>query len=157
MLDSSRSYSRRCVTARPVVCVAQLHIKPYEIHLAETSATRLRDVDWQALLSAMLPVAPGRGDEAAGFAIAHYARDGNYLLASTWYERNMLKHGVRALHAVGTSWTIAPLADAAIMACVWEMQIMAFERDAWVRTMMSGMMRDDSLNDYLECRLRGWI
>jgi hypothetical protein len=43
-----------------------------------------------------------------------------------------------------------------LIACVWELPILAFERDAWVETVLSDAKRPD-VPAYLERRLEGRI
>jgi len=151
------SYERRRVASRPEFALQELRVKPYELYLGDADTCTLSVREWRSLVGAVLASDRSPGDGPAGFAIAHYARDGNYLLVSSWYQCNMLKHSVRAMRHEDGAWSLSPLAQPTIAACVWELAIVAFERDAWVRTTMGGGGATDSLDQYCGCRIQGWV
>ena len=63
----------------------------------------------------------------------------------------------------GTSnpWQFRPrlesLEPTRIVACVWELEVIKFERDAWVRTAMAGLGRPESLEAYFAAQMCGWV
>ncbi|NIF18156.1 hypothetical protein F3J43_14220 [Pantoea sp. Cy-639] len=57
---------------------------------------------------------------------------------------------------------VASLAETGIIACVWELEIMKFERDAWVRTMLNASPKavrpgTDDVQAYLQSTFTGWV
>ena len=79
------------------------------------------------------PTAPGRF--GAGFVICHQGRGVDYLVLCWWARENELPirvfvHDLRP----GASWRAAQ-GDESI--CVWDLEVIALERDQWVRTVLS--------------------
>lgn len=98
-------------------------------------------------------------DHPVGFLILHYGSEGDYLLVSQWYDADMLKHWVRAavVDAEGGT-TFAPLAERDLVACVWELEVIKFERDAWVNTVLArGRLDQAALDAYLATTFSGWV
>ena len=98
-------------------------------------------------------------DHGVGFLILHLAEDGDYLLLSHWVDANMLRHQVFQCKVTEQGVTsIRSLANDGIIACVWELEIMKFERDAWVRAVLiAGVINAATQASYLESNFRGWI
>ena len=65
-----------------------------------------------------------------GFIIVHEACDGNYLLVSWWEGENMLCHHVLGA-ASDTPLHFKSIKDSGIIACVWELEILYFEKKLW--------------------------
>jgi hypothetical protein len=102
---------------------------------------------------------PQPGDHGLGFLILHYGMDGDYLLVSDWYDANMLKHRVRGAETgADGSVTFMPLAQRDLIACVWELEVIKFERDAWVRTVLArGQLDQAGLDAYVGSTFSGWV
>ena len=83
-------------------------------------------------------------------AIAHEGLDGAFALLSWWTGENMLAH--HAFVAPGPPYAFEPLAPTGIVACAWELAVLAFERDAWVQTVLANP-RGPDLDAYLARRL----
>ena len=49
------------------------------------------------------------------------------------------------------------IAASRIVACVWELEVIKFERDAWVRTAMAGLGKPESLDAYFAAQMSGWV
>lgn len=79
--------------------------------------------------------------------IVHEARDGNFALVSWWVGENMLEHHVH-FAADGPPFVFEDLATTGIAACVWELSVLAFERTAWVETVLDSPAGPD-LDAYL--------
>ncbi|SEQ50049.1 hypothetical protein SAMN05216548_10554 [Faunimonas pinastri] len=98
---------------------------------------------------AVLPELDATAHHGVGFAILHRGEEGIWLLLNWW-----LSGGICA----GLLWR-APVdepdrwerpdgferVERPLLACVWELSPIAFERDAWVDTVMNG----GSVDDYL--------
>lgn len=133
-------------------------LKRYEVRAADADCQiSLTEADWHGLLESYLPVDADERDHRTGFAILHYALDGTYLLVSRWYGGNMLKHEAFDIDAAGNSLRLRSLHDTRIVACVWEFEVMAFERNAWVRTAMLNGGTPASLEAYLGTHFTGWV
>jgi hypothetical protein len=120
-----------------------------------------RPVDWPAfeaastLADAVLPrpaVAAGR--VGVGFAIAHQGRTALYYVLGWWDNENELplRIFVRALEG-GAQWRVARGSESV---CVWDLQVVAFERDAYVATVLAGDADPDAAAQaYLAAVLSG--
>ncbi len=151
-------YVPRKVKPRPVITVNGYRLKPYEIYFDEGVKGCIEDDDeLQAIISPCLPVSEDPLDHGIGFVIIHFARDGNYLLLSHWYGGNMLKHDLFELKQTPTRWQVISLESTGIVACVWELQVITFERQTWICTAMDKGGTEASFSAYLSTTLEGWI
>ena len=150
-------YTPRKVRARPVIFVNGYRLKPYEIYLSEQEQFRLSDEQLLSMASQCLPASDDPLEHGIGFLMAHFARDGNYLLVSRWYGGNMLKHDLFEFTQGADGWQISSLRSTGIVACVWELQVISFERQAWVCTAMAKGGTESSFAMYLNTALEGWI
>jgi hypothetical protein len=79
-----------------------------------------------------------------GFTIAHDARFAGLGLVYWWADENEL-HRAAYVSPLDDPGALAPLSDAGL-ACVWELEIIDFERRAWLHDVLIG----DDLDAYLE-------
>ena len=96
--------------------------------------------------------APGDpGHHGVGFLILHLGRDANYAILNWWTGTNMLyQHLYRAPTDRPDAW--AYLTPTGWLACVWELRVHVFERDAWIETVLANPNGPD-LDAYLDRRL----
>ncbi|MFE5793151.1 hypothetical protein ACFQ8C_11320 [Streptomyces sp. NPDC056503] len=154
------TYSPRLVKALPPVHAHGRALKAYVMFADPERAGDLPKPEWlERHAASVLGGPPVEGDHPAGFLILHHGAEGTYLLVSQWYDADMLKHWVRgaAVAADGTT-DFVPLAERDLIACVWELEIVKFERDAWVNTVLArGDTGQDSLDAYMETTFSGWV
>ncbi|RCS22498.1 hypothetical protein DUT91_18030 [Phyllobacterium salinisoli] len=79
----------------------------------------------------------------AGFAILHQGQEGLWLLLHWWIEGDIATQMLWRSKLSGEPHFIP--AEPLLMACVWELGIIDFERRAWMETAMSGK----PISDYL--------
>jgi hypothetical protein len=103
----------------------------------------------RALASLPQPaIAPGR--PGVGFAIAHQGRGVHYLVLNWWANENEYFNRVFVREfGEGTSWRLAAGDEAA---CVWDLEIVWFERQAYVQSVLARPDAPD-LDGYLARRL----
>ncbi|MEU7635300.1 MULTISPECIES: hypothetical protein [unclassified Streptomyces] len=154
------TYSPRLVKALPPLDVCGRTLKVYGMFAEPDSSATLPEPEWLRQQAASVLSEPlQQGDHPVGFLILHYGTEGTYLLVSQWYDANMLKHWVRgsAVDAEGNS-TVTPLVQRDLIACVWELEVIKFERDAWVNTVLAqGRLDRTSLDAYLDTTFSGWV
>ncbi|WP_282692530.1 hypothetical protein [Streptomyces sp. CC208A] len=154
------TYSPRLVKALPPVDVNGRVLKAYAMFADPERSGELPKPEWLEHHAATVLSEPlGDGDHPAGFLILHHGMEGTYLLVSQWYDADMLKHWVRGavVDAAGET-AFAPLAQRALIACVWELEIVKFERDAWVNTVLArGSTDRAALGAYLDTTFSGWV
>lgn len=151
-------YQPRFVASRAAVAVKGYRMKCYEMFYdaaREKEASISRDA-WCSLLGKCLGPSDDKNEHKCGFAIVHHARDGTYLLASRWFGGNMLKHEAFMVEDAPGKAALESLASSRIIACVWELEVIKFERDAWVRTAMAGLGKPESLDAYFAAQMAGW-
>ncbi|HEY2062008.1 hypothetical protein [Amycolatopsis sp. NBC_01480] len=153
---NSLTYSPRLVKALPPLDVRGRALKAYGIFADPVDADTPPSPEWlRQQVASVLLEPPEPEDHPAGFVILHRGGDGDYLLVSQWFDANMLKHWVRG-SAGGAAFE--PLAERAVIACVWELEVLKFERDAWVKTVLArGKLDQDSLDAYLGMTFSGWV
>ncbi|MGP2502523.1 hypothetical protein ACTUSN_14145 [Pantoea ananatis] len=94
-------------------------------------------------------------DLHVGFAIIHAADDGFYLLISTWCDANMLRHRV---FTVDGENLLHSLDKTKIIACVWELAVMSYERNCWIEQVMTTeKIEDSNVLRYLKKGYTGWV
>ena len=108
-------------------------IKGYSVHHGE------RPVDWEEhregieLALAALPKArPERGRPGLGFLIVHRGRGAEYVVLAWWDRQNELP--IRVFVKSEGPWRPARESESF---CVWDLEIVGRERDAYVETVLS--------------------
>jgi hypothetical protein len=154
------TYSPRLVQAFPAVSASGRTFKVYGIFADPDAQPAFPQPGWLRQHVASLRQEPiEQDDHAVGFLMLHFAKDGDYLLMSQWYGVNMLKHWVyRAQDDANGGPAFVALTQRDVIACVWELEVMKFERDAWVRTVMHrGALDEVSTDAYLSATFSGWV
>lgn len=122
---------------------------PATIKLSVIEAHAAQAVKGAAIEAARAIIA-GAGDRLAatrhlnaGFAILHQGEEALWLLLHWWLEGGIATHLLWRSDLDGEPAFV--LAEPLLMACVWELGIIDFERRAWMETAMSGK----PISDYL--------
>ncbi len=153
-------YSPRQVIAFPAIQVKGRDLKVYGVFSSSERIAEFPDLSYLGdSVAELVSKCEGEDDHGIGFVILHLAKDGDYLLLSQWRDANMLQHQVYQGAVVERRLSgMRSLAASAIVACVWELEIMKFERDAWVRTVLSVGANDAATRKlYLDATFSGWI
>ena len=154
------TYSPRLVKALPPLDVRGRVLKLYGMFAEPERRSTLPPPAWlEQQAAAVLSPDLDAADHPLGFLILHYGRDGAYLLVSQWYDANMLKHWVLgAERDADGSAPFAPLAQRDLVSCVWELEVIGFERDAWVNTVLArGELDHAARAAYLATTFSGWV
>ncbi len=77
-----------------------------------------------------------------GFVIIHGANDGNYVLVNWWLGENMLQHYIYFSTREKPD-TFKLVSDKGLMGCVWELEVINFERIAWVEHILKKAANPD--------------
>lgn len=89
---------------------------------------------------------PPENQLGCGFVILHQGEEGRWLLVHYWLPGGIASRRLyRADLPAGSPYGEA---DHSLFACVWELGLIEFERQAWMSTVMAGM----SAEDYLAAR-----
>ena len=100
----------------------------------------------QAASSALPQPDASRGRPGLGFLIAHQGRTGDYVVLGWWDRENEIPLHVWVRNSRSAAWQ--PGADDESI-CVWDLEILWAERQAWVTTMMA--TSEANAAAYLEC------
>ena len=93
---------------------------------------------------------PAVTDDRYGVAvlIVHEARTGNFVLLDWWCGENMLHHKVFS-SSLDSPTQLQETTDG-IAACVWELYVLGFEREAWIDTVLANPLGPD-VEEYVSC------
>jgi hypothetical protein len=80
---------------------------------------------------------PGR--RGLGFLIAHRGRTADYVVLGWWDQENELPLRVFVMPPGRVHWRPAQGSESI---CVWDLEVIAFERDCFVATMLNGECRE---------------
>lgn len=90
-----------------------------------------------------------------GFLILHEGYDGNYIIASWWVGENMLCNHILAAPAE-SPYEFKSFRESGIVACVWELEIMYFEKRLWSQAVLQNSQQPD-FDRYLSIGFSGNI
>jgi hypothetical protein len=98
---------------------------------------------------------PARADGRYGVAvvIVHQGQDACWLLLDWWGHECILHHRLLRAPLAGEPRFERPPAD--MTACVWELPVLMFERDAWVVTVLAE--NGPGIGGYLDHRFNGEV
>lgn len=101
----------------------------------------------EAMLALLPQPAVNETRYGAGFLIIHQGEDRVWLLLDWWYDREILKQ--QMFSAPLESPGEITRAEDDLLACIWELAIHCFERQAWIETVLDNPDGPD-LEKYLE-------
>jgi hypothetical protein len=156
---NSFNYQPRQVRFHGTLTLGRHRLKRYLIaSAARQTHPQPDEAAWRALLAPVVTQDSWPNDHGIGFAILHFADDGDYLLLSTWCDANMLRHHVFTVTQQHGEWQRQSLADSRIIACVWELEVMVQERRRWIeQVMVSPQMQEKNVVRYLSGGFEGWV
>ncbi len=138
-------YAPRALRHLPMWRIGPIRVKPCHIGPAPMDEPCLAGA--RAAAGRMAAEAEGEGgSHDLGFAVVHDGEAGTWLLMDWWAHGDILCQ--RLSHDAGAGFV--PVDHRPLTACVWELAVLAHERDAWVRHMMRGK---PSAEGYLADRL----
>ncbi|MDB4874262.1 MAG: hypothetical protein JWM41_708 [Gemmatimonadetes bacterium] len=127
---------------RPIVLLEPIghegwQLKVYSIVFGDSAFNRPRFDGGLAAALRELPSPAKTADRpGAGFVILHQGRDVDYVVLAWWDRENELPLRVFVRERVaGKAWRVARGGESV---CVWDLQVIAAERDAYVDTVMGG-------------------
>lgn len=129
-------YAPRPVRSGQIVSWSGWRLKPYDITLpGEPLEEAAFDLALPEALRALPLPAASAARPGVGFLIRHQGRGWSYLVLCWWDRENELPIRIWTRERVdGSAWAPAR-PDQSI--CVWDAQVVAFERDAFVRLVLS--------------------
>ena len=149
---------REAYAMRPIRCRGVLEAEGWRLKLYEAAYDRERPrpelVEAAKGLVNRLPQPPDSdGRYGVGFLCAHDGRGGCYAFVDWWADENELHHLIYTAPADRPA-ELEPVGPGDLTACVWDLAIMAFEREAWLDTVLKNPDGPD-LDRYLEVTFDG--
>lgn len=86
-----------------------------------------------------------------GFLGIHDGRDSNFVFVDFWADENELHHHTY-ISPREKPERLAYVTPTGVIACVWDLRVLCFERQAWLTTVLANPNGPD-LERYLACRL----
>lgn len=90
-----------------------------------------------------------------GFIGAHQGKAGNFIFVDWWADENELHHHV-FISKDGAPEDFVDATATGPTACVWDLAVIHYERNAWIETVMK-RAGEEAFDAYLERRLEGTI
>jgi hypothetical protein len=95
--------------------------------------------------------ADGEGRYGVGFLGVHDGRGADFVFVSWWADENELHHHVWAGPS-GEPQGLKYMDETGPVACVWDLRVVGFERDAWVAEVLANRAGPD-VEGYMKRRL----
>lgn len=128
-------YRPRTVRAAEILNLAGWRLKTYEITLDDCAIEREDFATGAGRAAALLPQPPSNENRAgAGFLIFHSGASHHYLVCGWWDTQNELFIRTLARPRERDQWDES---GARHSICVWDLDVIWFERNAWVECVMS--------------------
>lgn len=127
-------FAPRSVRVLPAFEVGGWRLKPYRVLGRESDAPEtFEESGLDAILSELPEQAEAPGRPGLGFLIEHLATPLDYIVLCWWQNNNEMITRILVREA-GSPWRPT---DGSESFCVWDLDIMWFERNAFIRTMLS--------------------
>lgn len=141
---------------RRIRCTGALETEGWRLKVYEAAyhgdRPRPELVEASTSLAGRLPQPPDAdGRYGVGFLCAHDGRGGCYAFIDWWADENELHHLIYTAPA-DRPGELQPVPPGGPTACVWDLAIIAFERQAWLDAVLANADGPD-LERYLEARL----
>ena len=126
--------------------IGRWRMKAYGLHAEHTRLLSELIASARELAGRLLPAA---ADDAygVGFIGVHCGRDANFVFIDWWARENELHHHV-FVSSIDKPLELAR-APEGVTACVWDLQVIWFERNAWVDKVLNNS-RGPDLEAYLK-------
>ena len=155
-IELRERYRTRAIRSHGLWSPDGWRLKVYGIAYAGETA---RDETVEAVKRRAVEVLPseprGGGRYGVGFIGAHDGRAGCFGFVDWWADENELHHRAFA-GPLESPDEIAPMPEDGSMACAWDLAVIAFERQAWVESVLANP-HGPNLEAYLEKRMNASV
>lgn len=143
-------YKKRDIQFQGIRTIKDWKIKTYSICYDRESFSKELEKESMQLLETELPEITYY-NYGIGFMITHHGKDSNFVLLDWWCNENELQQQVY-YSAKETPAKLKKQNSNAPIACVWDLIIINFERNAWVEYMMTEKQKN---GNYLKSYIHG--
>lgn len=144
------AYERRAISFRGVWREAGWRLKVYGIAYRRPAPAPELVEAARAVARRALPAA-GAPNHGVGFVGVHHGRAASYVFVDWWANELELFHHLHRA-PVEDPADLALVGPGGPSACVWDLRVVAFERQAWLEHVLANPAGPD-LDGYLEARL----
>lgn len=146
-----KTYSPRSIAFKELVKVDNWKIKIYTISTKENfEADEVLEQIVQKLSDLLKPA---QNHHSIAFVIIHEANDGIWTLVNWWMGGNMLRT-ITYFTSFDKPNELELYLKSGSLSCVWEMLVIQYERDNWVKYILKKTENPD-FNTYLSDNLKG--
>ncbi len=150
MITLSEPYNSRPIRCLEIWKHAGWRLKVYSIAYGRDLARPEAVAAAKRIAVDRLPVPAVSGNQyGVGFLGVHDGRGVVFVFVDWWANENELYHHV---YQGQTPDSLAYTMPAGTIACVWDLRVLAFERQAWIDTVLANPAGPD-LDAYLACAL----
>jgi hypothetical protein len=151
VVEVAEPYAARPVSALGTWWCGDWRIKKYAItYQRQTARPELLEAA-EAAAERILPTPALTATRyGVGFLGVHDGRGGNFVFVDRWEQENELHHHVRFSTSADPG-ALRPVTPADPIACVWDLGVVAHEREAWIRHVLAADFPD--LDAYLKDQL----
>ena len=143
MIKLTEKYKKRPIRFLGLYLFEDWTVKIYGISYRNESPAVAFIENATGIAKKFLPL-PAIDDDRYGAAIviAHEGREGNFLLLDYWTGENMLSQKLFFASPENFS-EFKQIQDSGLIACVWEMQVLHFESNAWIEHILKNETKPD--------------
>jgi hypothetical protein len=148
MTSTFRRFEPRPIAALGILSSRGYRLKAYSVAAGGQPLRRESFSEGQEAALAALPMpVPAPGRTGAGLLIYHQGYVANYVVVAWWDNENELP--IRVFVDDGGGWRAAHVHESV---CVWDLEVIWFERNAWVATALAGLAPEVAMDRYLALR-----
>jgi hypothetical protein len=148
----NEAYRRRAIRHLDQWRIGPLRMKVYGIaYRGERPAASLCRAARQVAERRIAESVATTNHYGVGFVGIHEGRDGNFVFVDWWADENELHHHVYVASS-GAPMELAYMTPSGLTACVWDLRVLCFEREAWIECVLKHPA-DPDVEAYLEARL----
>lgn len=153
-MNISEPYKDRVIRHIGLWTYDNWQMKVYTITLNdETIKPSIVTAARQVAASVLIDHSTTSDDYGVGFIGIHHGKDANFVFVDWWANENELHHNVFISDKKNPDH-LTPQTSSGAIACVWDLQLIGFERDAWVSHILCKPMEPD-IQSYIDTTLNG--
>ncbi len=145
-----RAYAKRPIRFLELRTIAGFQIKIYGIAY-EREEPRLELVEAALRVATHILPQVGQPHHGVGFLGVHDGRDSNFVFLDYWANENELMQHL-FVSAVDDPTALVPAPAGGPVGCVWDLRLLAFEREAWLEHVLRKAPAAD-IEGYLRAQL----
>jgi hypothetical protein len=132
MIRLDEPYRKRPIRPLGLWTIDSWRMKAYGIaYDRETPASELTEAAYRLAGARLQESAAGTAHYGVGFVGIHQGKTGNFVFIDWWADENELHHHVYVSPAERAD-RLEYVTPTGLAACVWDLRVLSFERDAWV-------------------------